>query len=411
MTHRLTVLAAILCVLISYLSNSLRARADESTPESSQITRAGLKDLLSFESPQTGGFPSGWDRDPVNTITAVHDIVHGGNWAAKIDRNAESHGAFSSLTLSIPIDFKGSTLELRGFLRTHEVTGFAGLWMREDAGGRMLELDNMQEQALKGTQEWGTYSISIPLNAEANQLAFGVLLDGTGTLWADELQLLVDGKQIADAPFAVPIKTVLDTDREFDAGSKMDAHLTQVQVDSLFTLCKVWGFLKYHHPKVTSGQRNWDYDLFRALPAVLAAGDHAAAVAAITQWVNQLGPITTCMSCATKSGDDVHLQPDLRWIFDERRLGPGLSRALQESTSTARQMASNFTSLAQQSETPDSSTNCHTGHLKRRMLAFSYWPCFDSEHHRVLVSVPKSNYRLGQGTARLDSPHRSGKDL
>ena len=45
--------------------------------------------------------------------------------------------------------------------------------------------------------------------------------------------------------------------------------LTPVQTRNLAKLGKVWGFLKYHHPQITSGTRHWDYDLFRVLPKVL----------------------------------------------------------------------------------------------------------------------------------------------
>lgn len=36
-------------------------------------------------------------------------------------------------------------------------------------------------------------------------------------------------------------------------------------------LGKVWGFLKYHHPTVTSGQVQWDEALLAVLPQILAA--------------------------------------------------------------------------------------------------------------------------------------------
>src|SRR5580658_9077537 len=54
------------------------------------------------------------------------------------------------------------------------------------------------------------------------------------------------------------------------SGIKVDA-LTAVQIASLTTLGKVWGFLKYHHPAVTAGDRDWDRDLFQIMPRILAA--------------------------------------------------------------------------------------------------------------------------------------------
>lgn len=73
-------------------------------------------------------------------------------------------------------------------------------------------------------------------------------------------------------------KSIVDADHQFDDGSHVSvAKLSVVQIDNLATLGKVWGFLKYHHPAVTSGQRHWDYDLLRILPAILAAPDRASA--------------------------------------------------------------------------------------------------------------------------------------
>lgn len=34
-------------------------------------------------------------------------------------------------------------------------------------------------------------------------------------------------------------------------------------IDQLASTCRVWGFLKYHHPYVSSGRYNWDYGLYK----------------------------------------------------------------------------------------------------------------------------------------------------
>lgn len=43
--------------------------------------------------------------------------------------------------------------------------------------------------------------------------------------------------------------------------------------EDLVLLGKIWGFLKYHHPKVASGDLNWDFELFRFLQRY-PAGSH-----------------------------------------------------------------------------------------------------------------------------------------
>src|SRR5207248_272646 len=149
-----------------------------------------------------------------------------------------------------PIDCTGTKIELRGFLRTEDVLGSAYLWMREDGPGGSVGFKGALPA--NGTAPWTEYAVSLPLSDDARSLVFGIILQGTGKVWADDLQVLVDGKPVWDAPKVDRPTTVLDTDREFNNGSHMKlTGLTRVQVENLTLLGKVWGFLKYHHPQVT----------------------------------------------------------------------------------------------------------------------------------------------------------------
>lgn len=126
------------------------------------------------------------------------------------------------------------------------------------------------------------------------------------------------------------VKTAFDTDHEFDAGSRITLQaLTPVHVENLATLGKVWGFLKYHHPLVTSGQRHWDYDLLRITPAVLAAPDRAAANSAIHRWIASLGQVVDCSPCASLMPQDLYMRPALAWIDDTSLLSAELSADLR----------------------------------------------------------------------------------
>ncbi len=287
-----------------------------------------LVTLLNFEREHAGGKPAGWGGGPAETLFIDDAIVHSGKHAARIARTPASKGAFSSLTASVPLDAAGQRIELRGFLRTENVTEFAGLWMREDGLEPNLAFDNMQRQQLKGTNDWREYSIALPLHRDARTLTFGVLVGGTGTAWADDLRLLVDGKPIWEAPKAMHEVTVLDRDREFEAGSKVELRdPTPQQIDNLATLGRVWGFLKYNHPKVTSGQLHWDYELFRVLPAILAAADRTAANEALSAWIDRLGELRPDRQPALPA--DLHLRPDLAWLDDRAALGERLCAQLR----------------------------------------------------------------------------------
>lgn len=289
-----------------------------------------LDRILTFEGSRAGELPPGWSGGPPGTVFADDKVVHGGSWAGRIERGTGSPGPFSAFNAWIPMDFAGTTLELRGFLRTEDVKDWAGLWMREDGEVGPVAFDHMQERPVRGTTAWTEYTIRLPIERAGVTVVFGALLSGPGTVWIDDLRLLVDGKPLADAPKVERPKTVLDTDREFDEGSKvsLDA-LTSGQTANLVTLGKVWGFLKYHHPKVVTGAVHWDYELFRVLPRVLAAADRAGAQKEILRWAEALGDVPGCYPCASLP-EDLALRPDLDWIRDVATLGEPLSRLLEQ---------------------------------------------------------------------------------
>jgi len=296
--------------------------------------RSGLAEILSFEAKSTGPVPTGWGAQPPGSVFLDDKIVHGGHRSARIERQPDTASAAAGISKNLPVDFAGKIIVLRGFLRTEAVSDTVALWIREDgepAQPAALAFNSSQlRKKIKGTTDWTEYSVSVPVDPEARHLSIGFVLVGTGKAWVGDIRLLVDGKPIWDAPKVVRETTVLDTDHEFDGGSKIAlSELSTVQIENLATLGKVWGFLKYHHPQVTSGQRHWDYDLFRMLPAVLAAPGRAAANAALAKWVTALGKVGECQPCANLNETELHLRPEVAWINSEEQLGRDLSRMLQ----------------------------------------------------------------------------------
>lgn len=294
------------------------------------VDQAGLTRILGFENEHNGYKPGGWFANPAGTVFTDDKIVHGGKWSVRIDRNEQSGGQFSVLGRPIEWGFSGKIIEIRGFVRTENVTGYAGLWLRQDNGPQMLSIENMQGQQLKGTNDWAEYKITLPVHAETRSLVFGFLMSGTGKAWADDLQILVDGRPLWDAPKIEKPKTVLDRDNEFDAGSRIVlSNLSGVQIQNLATTGKVWGFLKYHHPLITSGERHWDYELLRVLPSILSAPDRNTANTILAKWIKDLGAVKPCTSCAKLNETELHLRPRLAWLADTKSLGNELSAALQ----------------------------------------------------------------------------------
>jgi hypothetical protein len=67
--------------------------------------------------------------------------------------------------------------------------GWAGLWLRVDGSdpNRSLAFDNMQSRPIKGTSGWSQCQIVLDVAPDAKDIAFGILLDGQGGVWLDDI--------------------------------------------------------------------------------------------------------------------------------------------------------------------------------------------------------------------------------
>lgn len=298
---------------------------------SAQAQDPDLRTALGFEA-ATSTAPAGWTGGPAETIAFDSVVVHAGRGAARLHRTPGSQNDFTALTKSIPVDFSGRWIVFRGFLKAEEVDDFAGFWMRQDGVERSLQFVSMEtENRLSGTTDWEGYAVQLPLDPRADRLFFGVVLRGTGTVWADDLDIIVDGFPIEQAPRRQEEgPTVLDIDRQFNEGSALElSDIDEVQIAHLVILGRVWGFLKYHHPRVAAGEFHWDYELFRVLPEVLGASGQEPVGDILARWIReQVGVPGDCSPCAEPPSNP---SGDIRvgWIWDEDLLGPELSSLLQ----------------------------------------------------------------------------------
>jgi hypothetical protein len=189
------------------------AFASGCSAQTTPTDQTGLTKILGFENERSGDKPVGWFANPPDTIFSDDKIVHSGQWSVRMERNAQSSGGFSVIGRTIPWEFSGKSIEIRGFLRTENVSDYAGLWMRQDNGTEMLSLENMASQQLKGTHDWAEYKITLPIQTEMKSLVFGFLMAGTGKAWADDLQILVDGRPLWEIGKTATPSTFLDRDR------------------------------------------------------------------------------------------------------------------------------------------------------------------------------------------------------
>jgi hypothetical protein len=149
-------------------------------------------------------------------------IRHDGRASAFIRSNTAALTGFGTLMQTADAsDYKGKRVRFSGWVKSEKVgdlpgthePGWAGLWLRADApatSGRRSDsvaFDNMQNRAIKGTNDWKSYEIVLDIPSETAALAFGLLLAGDGQVWMDTLKFEVVGTEVAvTAPAKAPLQ-------------------------------------------------------------------------------------------------------------------------------------------------------------------------------------------------------------
>jgi hypothetical protein len=115
-----------------------------------------------------------------------------------------------------------------------------------------------------------------------------------------------------------------ELDKEFDEGSNFELNnVNKQQTENLFKLCKIWGYVKYHHPEIARGNINWDYELFRILPAINSEVFNNE----VYNWIKSIGKLNE-ENKKKEMQDDVKLYPSTGWIANENFLSKEISQEL-----------------------------------------------------------------------------------
>jgi hypothetical protein len=252
-------------------------------------------------------------------------IKQQGRYALSIEKVGDG-GSFGMIDYYIPKTFKGEKVELRGYIKTENVTdGFAGLWLRIDG---TEAFDNMQNRGIKGTTNWQEYTIELPYDSnKAKNIHAGALLIGGGKIWVDNMKLFIDGQPIEQASVVEKKLKGAEADTTFLTKSKIDTVILDKQKTiNLTALGQVWGFLKYYHPNVIKGDFNMDAQLFRVMPAVLTAKSNTELSKVLEEWFDRFGTVSKCADCTPYKGEDIKLSPSYGLLFT----GSVLNKTLQE---------------------------------------------------------------------------------
>ncbi|OUL64161.1 S41 family peptidase [Flavobacterium sp. AJR] len=101
------------------------------------------------------------------------------------------------------------------------------------------------------------------------------------------------------------------------------------ETEKLVGTCKVWGFLKYYHPKVANGDFNWDNQLLEVLPKIQQAETKKEFSLVLENWIDSLGEVKE-IAPITPPKDVEYFDKnfDLSW-FNNKLFSKKLSKKLK----------------------------------------------------------------------------------
>lgn len=295
---------------------------------------------LDFEEyPNKNELPTGWIKWGTSDYSIQVDtsIKYSGQYSVLVSPSLESTGkSFGSIAYHLPANYNASSITLKGYMKTENVKdGFAGLLLRVDGVSEPLAFDNMKNRNIQGTTDWTQYELNLPFSTEAKAIYVAGILVGKGKAWFDNFEVFIDDKNIVDAVQIPKELSKAEHDKEFDFSSYVDfKNLTKNQIENLYKVGKVWGFLKYYHPEILKGNFNWDYELIRILPEIINQNSDVDVNRILKNQIDKLGDVTPGIT--SRDTSDIKFTPDLNWINDTDFLGTELSKILNAIKNSAR---------------------------------------------------------------------------
>ena len=256
--------------------------------------------------------PDGWYElftGPYNTsIDSIN--TYSGKYSLLIESMDEN--STYVLMYDIPAKYRGKRITLKAYVKTSNNNQTFVMRLVEFSNN--LQRQNILPLIHETTTNWKQYQTTISMSRRVEKFCIRFDFYGRGKFWIDDIEIQIDGKDISKAKKRILRTFPAERDREFDNDSNIEfEELNEKVINDLELLGKLWGFLKYHHPQIGTGKYNWDYELFRILPAYLQTKNIEQRDNILLEWIDKYGKIRKCRKCVETS-EDAYLKPDLLWV-------------------------------------------------------------------------------------------------
>ena len=255
--------------------------------------------------------PEGWKKIGFHKVTIQANSENDKDKFVTIESRSAS--PFGVIQYHFPIENAGKRITMSANVKVNQLSdsGKAAIGIAFFKGSQRIALFANTE--IEKNDNWKQYSVSAIPPPDADRFAITGAVMGGGVASFNNFQVATfrGASKELNGNWEGLFPAVADD--EFDAGSKIETLPTDAEtVAALDLLGRVWGFVKYHHPTIADGKKNWDYELLRFLPGFLAAKPESREEL-LLKWVNDLGEFDVVDSNPMASAD-VKLEPDLKWF-------------------------------------------------------------------------------------------------
>lgn len=249
-------------------------------------------------------------------------IIHSGSNSLVISgENVRLNDGFGYAAQVFEGHLTAKEFTVNGFVNIEamEPGGWAGIFLfhfdkNDELSG--FKASYVDSEKLK---QWQKLTLTTNINKFAHRVELGVLLSGNGKLYFDGLSVAADGERLKEG---VALKTATipaSQGSAFDKGTTIKLpEMTVQKKRELLALAKVWGFIKYYHPKVAEGLHNMDDALLTMLPEYLKATTFEQANQLLSQWIDSFGEVPNCAECFKSLEKPAAEQLDFAWFDNEK---------------------------------------------------------------------------------------------
>jgi hypothetical protein len=169
---------------LSVMVISLTAFTNISSKHSEPFKNSGVRETA----------PEGWfmaGMSPKDYMVSSDSLVYQqGHKSAIISNISDTPGGFCTLMQGCNIHkFKGKRVRMTGYIKTEGENTHAAMWARIDDFDNNItaDFDNMDSRPIDGTNNWTKCEIVFDVPDANHGLFFGVIVNGKGKVWFDNV--------------------------------------------------------------------------------------------------------------------------------------------------------------------------------------------------------------------------------